>query len=248
MITTRHDSHGSLVLEALNAGKHVFVEKPLAITKEEVMAIEQFYKSGESANIPLLMVGFNRRFSKYAGEIKKHTDARINPLFIRYRMNAGYLPADHWVFSAGGRIIGEGCHLIDLMKYLVGHDLVSLSCQSLNPATNYFSSGDNKSFCLKYQDGSIASIDYFSNGNQGIPKEYMEIHFDRKTIILTDYQQLTGYGIKLNEIKTSAADKGHLEELQALGNVILGDEQAWPIPLEDMLETSYTAIAINALN
>jgi predicted dehydrogenase/threonine dehydrogenase-like Zn-dependent dehydrogenase len=247
MITTRHDSHGSLVLEALKAGKHVFVEKPLAIKIEEIDAIEKFYATGKDSELPILTVGFNRRFSIYANEIKKHTDTRTNPLFMRYRMNAGFLPPDHWVFNAGGRIIGEGCHLIDLMKYLTGHELISISSQGITPSTDYFSGSDNKSFSLKYKDGSIASIDYFSCGSLEIPKEYLEIHFDRKTIMMTDYQQLKGYGIKIKEIKTAAANKGHFEELVTLSECIKSRDR-WPIPLTDLLETSYAALQIDSMD
>ncbi len=248
MITTRHDSHGRLVIESLKAGKHVFVEKPLAITYDEVKAIEGFYSDDKPSKKPLLMVGFNRRFSRYAMEIKKQTDKRINPLVVRYRMNAGYLPADHWVFSAGGRIIGEGCHLIDLMKFIIGSEIVSVTCQAISPSTDYFSAGDNKSFCLKYKDGSIAAIDYFSVGSSGIPKEYMEIHFDRKTIILTDYKHLKGYGLNLKELRTVAPEKGHLEELRVLADCISNGEPQWPIPLQDILETSYCAITVDSMN
>ena len=178
IISTRHDSHADLALQFLKAGKNVFVEKPLAIKKPELEAIEEFYDNNTNNNPPLLMVGFNRRFSPYAREIKKYTDKRINPLFIRYRMNAGYLPPDHWVFNQGGRIIGEACHIIDLMSYFTGSEIISVSGQSLHPKTEYYSKSDNKTFSIEYKDGSVATIDYFSNGNPALSKEYMEIHFD----------------------------------------------------------------------
>jgi predicted dehydrogenase/threonine dehydrogenase-like Zn-dependent dehydrogenase len=245
MITTRHDSHGSLVLEALKAGKHVFVEKPLAITHDEVKLIGQFYQTQEADHRPLMMVGFNRRFSRYAREIKKHTDKRINPLFIRYRMNAGYLPADHWVFSAGGRIIGEACHIIDLMNFFIDSEIISINVTSVHPKTSYYSPNDNKSFILNYQDGSIAAIDYFSTGNTHLSKEYMEIHFDGKSIVLNDYRSLEGYGLKIKNIKTSFSDKGHLSELEFLYNKLSGKTDDWPIRLVDIFQTSKAAILID---
>ena len=132
LIATRHDSHASLVLEALQAGKNVFVEKPLATNQEELDKIKTFYES-DNPNKPVLLTGFNRRFSKYIVEIKKYTDQRINPLLIRYRMNAGYIPIDHWVHENGGRIIGEACHIIDLATAMINSTITSICVESLNP-------------------------------------------------------------------------------------------------------------------
>jgi threonine dehydrogenase-like Zn-dependent dehydrogenase len=132
LIATRHDSHASLVLEALQAGKNVFVEKPLATNQEELDKIKTFYES-DNPNKPVLLTGFNRRFSKYIVEIKKYTDQRINPLLIRYRMNAGYIPIDHWVHENGGRIIGEACHIIDLATAMINSTIISICVESLNP-------------------------------------------------------------------------------------------------------------------
>ncbi|MCP5064210.1 MAG: zinc-binding dehydrogenase, partial [Ignavibacteriae bacterium] len=132
LISTRHDSHAELTLKALQKGKHVFVEKPLATNKEELQPIIDFYNSDVN-NKPILTVGFNRRFSKYISEVKKHTDKRINPMVIYYRMNAGFVPLDHWIHENGGRIIGEGCHLIDLMTSLTNSKIKSISYENLTP-------------------------------------------------------------------------------------------------------------------
>ncbi|MGB7568046.1 MAG: bi-domain-containing oxidoreductase, partial [Chitinivibrionales bacterium] len=237
LIATRHNSHASLTLQGLNAGKHVFVEKPLAINRDELDAIEQFYKNKNSA-YPVLMVGFNRRFSKYSQEIKRHIDKRINPLFIHYRMNAGYVPLNHWIHEDGGRIIGEGCHIIDLMGFFVGCSIKNLSFESLEPQTNKFSSSDNKSIILKYQDGSIATIEYFAVGNKNISKEYLEIHFDEKMIVMDDYKNLTGHGVKIKSIATKVSSKGHFEELVRLHETLCGENPAWPISLDSMVEST----------
>jgi predicted dehydrogenase/threonine dehydrogenase-like Zn-dependent dehydrogenase len=245
LITTPHDSHAEITLKALQAGKHVFVEKPLATNLSDLESIEAFYKEDQSSAKPLLMVGFNRRFSPYATEIKKHTDARINPLFIHYRMNAGYIPLDHWVHENGGRIVGEACHIIDLAGFLTGKPVVSISYDSMEPSTGKFSKSDNKSFILKYEDGSIATIEYLAAGNRDLSKEYMEIHFDEKSIVMNDYKSMQGFGLNIKEIKTASSQKGHLEEWLAFHRALTGKENSWPIPLAELFQTTRVSILIS---
>lgn len=243
LIATRHDSHASLALQALKAGKHVFVEKPLATHQEELELIKAFYQS-DVPNKPVLFTGFNRRFSKYTTEITKHTLKRNNPLFIYYRMNAGFIPADHWVHEDGGRIVGEGCHIIDLMSAIVGEKIISICTESLTPKNEKFSSTDNKSIILKYQDGSVATIHYFATGSKELSKEYMEVHFDNKSIIMDDYKSLKGYGIKVNEITTNISEKGQFEELEALYETLSGKTKKWPIEFWDMTQTTEVSFAV----
>lgn len=243
LIATRHDSHASLALQALQAGKHVFVEKPLATTHDELAAIKAFYADG-TENKPVLFTGFNRRFSRYAKEIKRHTDNRINPLLIYYRMNAGYIPLDHWVHEDGGRIIGEACHIIDLMSFLTGSKIKSISVDNLVPMNEKFSSSDNIAIMLSYLDGSVATIHYFAVGSKEYPKEYMEVHFDEKTIILDDYKSLKGFGVSLNEISTPNSQKGHLKELEVLYATLSSQDERWPISLESMCETTMVTFAV----
>lgn len=243
IITTRHNNHSEMALKALKNGKHVFVEKPLAINKEQLDEVKDFYTTGIEDK-PLLMVGFNRRFSKYLVEIKKHTDKRINPLFINYRMNAGYIPLDHWVHEDGGRIIGEGCHIIDLVSSLTKSKIVSVSSESLIPNTEAYSNVDNKSIILRYADGSIATIEYLAVGSNLLPKERMEIHFDQKSIVLDDYLSMKGYGVNIKDMKTEVSDKGHLEELEELYESLSGKKSDWPIELTDMLQTTEVSFLI----
>ncbi|MGE0560906.1 MAG: bi-domain-containing oxidoreductase [Flavobacteriales bacterium] len=241
LIATRHDSHAELVLKSLKAGKHTFVEKPLAVNQTELDLIKEFYNQpGEK---PVLMTGFNRRFSQFATEIKKHTDKRINPLFIQYRMNAGHIPLDQWVHEHGGRIVGEACHLIDLMTFFTESKIASISVEKISPNNDKISATDNVSIVLKYEDGSVCTIQYFAVGSKQVSKEYMEVHFDEKTIIMDDYKTLKGFGVKLNEISLTRSDKGQKEELESLYNTLKGNAN-WPIALWDMIQTTEITFAI----
>jgi len=248
MICTRHNLHGQMVLDSLNAGKHTFVEKPLCISQHELDAIKSFYESNQGPNQringlfnrPILMVGFNRRFSKYARKVKEHIQNRINPLFIHYRINAGYIPLDHWVHTeeGGGRIIGEACHVIDLFSFLTESHIRTFGSASLHPKSSSISSSDNKSIVLEYEDGSVATLEYIAVGSKELPKERLEVHFDEKTIFVDDFKSIYGFGVQVEKIKTPVSDKGQLEELKVLANCLLGNEKKWPISLESIIETT----------
>lgn len=241
VIATRHDSHAELTLKALEAGKNVFVEKPLATTQEELKKIQAFYQTGDIRSKPLLFVGFNRRFSPCAVEVQKHTSKRISPLFIYYRMNAGYIPLDHWVHENGGRIVGEACHIIDLFSFLTGSPVIEMTVSNLSPKTKVYSETDNKVLTLKYEDGSIATLHYASTGAKDFPKEYMEINFDGKTIQMEDYKTLKGYNISIKHPAAKVPQKGLEEEWEALHKALRG-EKSWPISLESLLETTHLSI------
>jgi len=180
MICTRHHLHGRMVLASLQAGKHTFVEKPLCTTQPDLDAIKDFYGLSDtdsrvqsSSDQPILMVGFNRRFSTYAQEVKKHTLQRINPLFIHYRMNAGAIPGDHWIHGeeGGGRIIGEACHILDLFSFLTESPVHSVTTAQLTPKTESIFTSDNKVIVVEYEDGSVATLEYFAVGSKGFSKE-----------------------------------------------------------------------------
>jgi predicted dehydrogenase len=243
MICTRHNLHGPMVLESLEAGKHTFVEKPLCTKQEELDDIKEFYSSrlqSQKQETPLLTVGFNRRFSKYAAEVKKQVADRINPLFLHYRMNAGYLSLDHWVHGeeGGGRIIGEACHIIDLFSFLTESSVRSFSTARLNPTTGSVDGSDNMTITLEYMDGSLATLEYFAVGSSQLSKELLEVHFDGKSIIVNDYSSIRGFGVQVDEIKHSSPAKGHLEEMELLADCILGKKDKWPIPWESIFETT----------
>ena len=241
MICTRHNNHADLVLKGLQAGKHVYTEKPLAISLEQLDSIKAFYKENEGKTVPALMVGFNRRFSKAANEIKRLLDKRTAPAFIRYRMNAGFIPADAWVHGDGGRIIGEGCHLVDLMQYLMGCEVVDANAAHFKPKAGIYLSEDNRFLTLEFEDGSVAEIEYFSCGNKALPKEYMEVHWENKSIVMDDYKLLTGYGVKVNSCKSAISQKGHEEEWLALYDALM--KGTAPIELDSLYKTTEISIA-----
>lgn len=240
-ITTRHNSHAKLAIEALKAGKHVFVEKPPALNIEElnnlILAIKETNKN--------YLVGYNRRFSKYAFEIKEKLSNRTGELFINYTMNAGYLPKDHWVHSTegGGRIIGEGCHIIDLFSYLIDSRIDSYEINHLVLDGGYYISDDNVSVTIKYEDGSIASMNYFSNGSKQYPKETMKLYFDNSQIVMSDYMSITSKGIKTRNIKDIMPNKGQIHEMEVLYDSIINDKR-YPISLEEIKETSLLTFEI----
>lgn len=240
MICTRHNNHAELVMKGLKAGKNVYVEKPLATTLEQLEEIKNYYAENQGKSLPLLMVGFNRRFSKHAKEIKRLLDNRTAPVFIRYRMNAGYVPADAWVHGDGGRIIGEGCHLIDLMQYLIGKPVTSCSESHFKPRSGHYLSEDNRFIMMEFEDGSVAEIEYFSCGSKQLPKEYMEVHWENKSIIMDDYKLLTGYDVKVKGLKSPISEKGHKEEWLALYNSLKAGQN--PIDINSLFNTTELSI------
>lgn len=241
MICTRHGNHAELVLKGLRAGKNVYVEKPLATTLEQLNEIKAFFVEKEGKQIPMLTVGFNRRYSKYAQEIKRLLDGRTAPAFIRYRMNAGFVPGDAWVHGDGGRIIGEGCHLIDLMQYLLGKPVIDCSVAHFKPQGGYYLSEDNRFITMEFEDGSVAEVEYFACGSKELPKEYMEVHWENKSIIMDDYKQLTGYGVKVKPLKSSLSMKGHEEEWMALYDALKNGSN--PIEINSLFRTTELSIA-----
>jgi predicted dehydrogenase len=159
-------------------------------------------------------------------------------------MNAGFSPPDSWVYEDGGRIVGEACHIIDLMLFLTGSRVKELNVTGLNPVDTAFQRSDNKSFTLSFEDGSLAVIDYFATGSKELPKEFLEVHFDRKSILVEDYKSISGYGLKVSNISSRISKKGHYEEWVALSNALLKGSP-WPISLKDMLETTEISFIVN---
>ncbi|PKO98518.1 MAG: dehydrogenase [Bacteroidetes bacterium HGW-Bacteroidetes-8] len=236
IITTRHNLHAKMVIESLSAGKHVFVEKPLCLNIAE---LEEIISTKDKNPGLQLVVGFNRRFAPLALEMKRLIGS--GPKNIVATMNAGFIPKDIWVHNlevGGGRIIGEACHFIDLCSFLTGSKVRSVCMNSLgvNPKENT----DNASILLKYDDGSNAVINYFSNGSKAYSKERIEIYNQEKTIVIDNWRRLYGYGVKPSKIK-SRMDKGHLEQFSRLKDSI---KTGVPIiPFDEIINTTKAIFA-----
>ncbi|MBX9837502.1 MAG: bi-domain-containing oxidoreductase [Silvanigrellaceae bacterium] len=241
IITTRHNQHAKQVIQSLNAGKHVFVEKPLALNEKELNEIIEAYHNNSRNQKTTLTVGFNRRFSPHAISIKKAIGG--GPLNIIATMNAGFIPPNVWVHDlliGGGRIVGEACHFIDLSNFLTGSKVVSVCMNSLG--TNPEENTDNASILLKYADGSNVGINYFSNGSKNYSKERVEVYCQERTIAMDNFQSTKAYGFKnFNALKTKL-DKGHKTQFQELiKRVKQGGDPL--IPFESIINTTKASFA-----
>jgi predicted dehydrogenase len=223
LIGTRHGGHGAQVVGALEAGKHVFVEKPLCLTEEELARIEEIYPARARAG-QRLMVGFNRRFSPHAGKARDFLRDRRNPLVMTYRVNAGPIPATHWIQdpeAGGGRILGEACHFVDFMTSLTGALPVHVQARSIG----HHASGLTDDQCvimLGFADGSVGTILYAADGDAALEKEYFEAFGDGRSITLRDYQLTECYVQRRRErFRTRTRDKGFAAEMAAFAGDIL---------------------------
>ena len=198
LISTRHHWHARQAIAAARAGKAIFLEKPMALNQTE---LDELIAVLEEAQVPF-MVGFNRRFSPAVQRAKEIIAGRQNPLMVFYRMNAGYLPPEHWTQTkeGGGRIIGEACHIVDLFQYLIGASVTEVSATAITPQTGHILSGDNVTITLSYEDGSVATLLYTALGSQDFGKEYMELYADGKVLVLDDYRALRVYGTTANGV------------------------------------------------
>jgi predicted dehydrogenase/threonine dehydrogenase-like Zn-dependent dehydrogenase len=244
LIATRHDLHAPLALRALEAGKHVFVEKPLALNEAELEAFEAFYATRDG---PVLMTGFNRRFAPSAVRLRELLDERASPIMADYRMNAGYIPLDDWVHGpeGGGRNIGEACHIYDLFAYLTGGAATAVSANGIRPDSRRFARNDNFVATVEYDDGSVCTLTYTALGSRNFPKERLEVFADWRVYVLDDYKSLSVTGSKARGWRGATQQKGQLEELEALA-ACLSSGGRWPISLEEQAGAMRTAFRVEA--
>lgn len=210
VIATQHNLHAQQTIDAIRAEKHVFVEKPLALVESEVDLIEQVYN--ESKTKPKVMVGYNRRFAPHVLKMKELMGTVKGPKTFIMTMNAGDIPADHWTQDAsigGGRIIGEACHYIDLMRHLAGSKITGFNAMCMGDAPGVAIREDKASITLSFEDGSIGTIHYFANGGKDFPKERIEVFANDAVLQLDNFRKLTGFGWKgFSKMKLSSQDKG----------------------------------------
>lgn len=239
IITTRHNLHASMVMEALEAGKSVFVEKPLCLNEEELQNIENAYM--KVSDKITLTVGFNRRFSPFAVKMKALVGG--GPKNIVATMNAGYIPPEAWVQDmevGGGRVIGEACHFIDLCSFLADSKVIAVCMNALgkNPQENT----DNVSILLKYENGTNAVINYFANGSKSYAKERVEVFSQEKVLVLDNWRKLEGFGVKGFSKMTGTMDKGHKRQFALLNERLQKGGEAL-IPFESIVNTTRASFA-----
>ncbi len=241
VITTRHDSHAALVIEALSAGRNVFVEKPLCLTLQQLAQIEEVCATLAAENrLPRLMVGFNRRFAPQVRTVMRLLAGVAGPKAFVMTVNAGALPPDHWTLDpaiGGGRIIGEACHFLDLLRFLAGHSITDTATHVMRG-----NSHDTVTITIGFADGSLGTIHYFTNGSKAFPKERLEVFAAGRVLQLDNYRVLTGYGWKdFSREKLWRQDKGQQACAQAYLDAVRAGAPT-PIPLDEIFEISRVAI------
>jgi predicted dehydrogenase/threonine dehydrogenase-like Zn-dependent dehydrogenase len=242
-ITTRHDTHADLAVRALTAGKHVYIEKPLALYDEELDQIAEVYEglAGEG-EAPVLMVGFNRRFAPLTVKMKRLLDAVRQPKAFIVTVNAGHIPADHWTQDpaiGGGRIVGEACHFVDLMRHLVGAPITTASATYLDAGV-----GDSANLQLSFADGSIGTVHYLANGSKRFPKERVEVFAGGRVLQLDNFRKLTGHGWpNFSKERLRSQDKGHAVAFEAFIQSVQHATPS-PIPFDEVMEVSRRSIEL----
>ncbi len=234
-VLTRHDSHAELVAAALRAGKACFVEKPLAIRPEGLALVEDAMRERPG----LVCVGFNRRFAPSVVALRKDLDARTSPLHARYRVNAGRLPPTHWTLDpdiGGGRILGEACHFIDLLAFVIGAAVTRVQAEPLGD--------DGAAILLRFADGSTAALDYLSGGAPGLPKETLDVHWEGSSWLLDDFRDLSRVaGGKPERVWRGPQDKGHGAELAAFVAAVADGGES-PVPFESAVSATRASLAV----
>ncbi|MCK6511007.1 bi-domain-containing oxidoreductase [Myxococcota bacterium] len=240
-LVTGHHVHAQQVCDALQAGKHVFVEKPLALNEIELSKVIAHARKAPSK---CLMVGFNRRFSPHIQHIKQALRGRSGPLCMQMTVNAGYIPSSHWTQDpelGGGRIIGEGCHFLDLLSFLAGSPITAVSAMMVGEKADIRE--DKMSILLQMADGSVATLNYFANGSKSFPKETLELFFDQQVIRMDNFRSTEGFGFKsFSSLRTLRQDKGHQAEMMAFVETLRTGGLP-PIPLAEIVNVTRASFA-----
>jgi len=247
-IVTRHNTHARYVVDALTHGKNVFVEKPLALRNEDLDDIEKVYREHAESVGARLMVGFNRRFAPQIIKMKTLLEPVTQPKSFIMTMNAGAIPADSWVQDTdvgGGRIIGEACHYVDLMRYLAGAEIISVQARRMGNHPGVPVSEDKASIILGFADGSFGTINYLANGGKAFPKERIEVFTGDAVLQLDNFRKLRGFGWKnFTKMNLLRQDKGQDACTAAfLESIKKGNPS--PIPFDELLEVSRVSIEIS---
>ena len=242
IVLTRHDLHAGLVSQALRAGKHVFCEKPLALREEELLEIEAAHAASSAG----VMVGFNRRFAPLVKELAAHFAGRSHPLMMQYRVNAGFIPYDHWVHDpveGGGRILGEACHFVDLLQHLAGAPPVRVSAEAIAGDTR-FRSEDNVAVSLRFGDGSVGTLLYCATGDPAISKERLEVYGEQRAAVLDDFRSLElAAGGRSKTSKSANQDKGFEAEMKGFVQAARSGAEM-PIPFAELAASTRATFAI----
>jgi predicted dehydrogenase/threonine dehydrogenase-like Zn-dependent dehydrogenase len=241
VITTRHDAHAAMVCDALRAGKHVFVEKPLALTASQVDEIESVHAAASAGGkSPILMVGFNRRFAPQVRRVHSLLRGVVGPRSFVMTVNAGAIPAEHWTqdrAAGGGRIIGEGCHFIDLLRHLAGASITGLTATSMESAQR-----DTVTMSLSFADGSVGAVHYFANGSKSFPKERLEVFAAGGVLQLDNFRKLRGFGWPgFRSMNLWRQDKGQRDCARAFVDAVAGRSPP-PIPVDEVFEVARASI------
>jgi polar amino acid transport system substrate-binding protein len=242
VVATRHNLHAKLVIESLKRGKHVFVEKPLALSIKELRAVSETLNEAQMK----IMVGFNRHFSPFTQSVKDFFASRILPLVVNYRINAGFIPKDNWVHDpkeGGGRIIGEVCHFVELIQYLVGSAPTKVYAETITSNNAEQVDADNINITLKFHDGSLGSISYLANGDKSFEKERIEVFGGGSICVIDDFRSaVLSQNGKRKRLK-SKQDKGHKAEFEQFIHSILNNEPS-PIDFKEAVITTLTTFKI----
>jgi len=246
VVATRHDSHARYVLAALRAGRHVFVEKPLCLTLDELAEIESQLDASPGLS---LMVGFNRRFAPQVQKVKELLTGVAEPKSLVMTVNAGAIPPDHWTQdpeAGGGRIVGEGCHFVDLLRHLAGAPIVRHSAVALGRHPSPAVRSDKATLTLEFADGSVGTIHYLANGHKGFPKERLEVFCAGRVLQLDNFRKLRGWGWPgFSKMNLWRQDKGVAQCLKGFVRAVQSGGAA-PIPIDEIVEVSRVSIELEA--